>query len=71
MTGKAWFGILGPLAAGVDGGQRLELAGRKQRELLGRGSADQLREGESRQPSCRRGQRRDLEARARPEAWAT
>ena len=34
MTGKAWFGILGPLAAGVDGGQRLELAGRKQRELL-------------------------------------
>ena len=33
-TGKAWFGILGPLAAGVDGGQRLELAGRKQRELL-------------------------------------
>ena len=34
MTGKAWFGILGPLAAGVDGGQRLELGGRKQRELL-------------------------------------
>ena len=34
MTGKAWFGILGPLAAGVDGGQRLQLAGRKQRELL-------------------------------------
>ena len=33
-TGKPWFGILGPLAAGVDGGQRLELAGRKQRELL-------------------------------------
>ncbi len=34
MTGKPWFGILGPLAARVDGGQRLELAGRKQRELL-------------------------------------
>ena len=34
MTGKAWFGILGPLAAGVDGGQRLEIGGRKQRELL-------------------------------------
>jgi serine/threonine-protein kinase PknK len=33
-TGKAWFGILGPLAAGVDGGERLELGGRKQRELL-------------------------------------
>ena len=33
-TGKPWFGILGPLAAGVDGGQRLELGGRKQRELL-------------------------------------
>jgi serine/threonine-protein kinase PknK len=34
VTGTAWFGILGPLAAGVDGGQRLELGGRKQRELL-------------------------------------
>jgi serine/threonine-protein kinase PknK len=34
VTGKAWFGILGPLAAGVDGGQLLELGGRKQRELL-------------------------------------
>ena len=34
MTGKAWFGILGPLAASVGGGQRLELGGRKQRELL-------------------------------------
>ena len=34
MTGKAWFGILGPLAVGVDGGQRLELRRRKQRELL-------------------------------------
>jgi serine/threonine-protein kinase PknK len=34
VTGKPWFGILGPLAAGVDGGQRLELGGRKQRELL-------------------------------------
>jgi serine/threonine-protein kinase PknK len=34
VTGKASFGILGPLAAGVDGGQRLELGGRKQRELL-------------------------------------
>ena len=33
-TGKPWFGILGPLAAGVEGGQRLELGGRKQRELL-------------------------------------
>jgi serine/threonine-protein kinase PknK len=33
-TGKPWFGILGPLAAGVDGGQRLELGGHKQRELL-------------------------------------
>ena len=34
MTAKSWFGILGPLAAGVDGGMRLELGGRKQRELL-------------------------------------
>ena len=33
-TGKPWFGILGPLAAGADGGQRLELGGHKQRELL-------------------------------------
>lgn len=33
-TGKPWFGILGPLAAGVDGRQRLELGGHKQRELL-------------------------------------
>jgi serine/threonine-protein kinase PknK len=33
-AGKAWFGILGPLAAGVEGGQRLDLGGRKQRELL-------------------------------------
>lgn len=33
-TGKPWFGILGPLAAGVEGGQRLDLGGRKQRELL-------------------------------------
>jgi serine/threonine-protein kinase PknK len=34
VTAKSWFGILGPLAAGVDGGMRLELGGRKQRELL-------------------------------------
>ena len=34
MTGKPWFGILGPLAAGVDAGQSLDLGGRKQRELL-------------------------------------
>src|SRR5262245_59049804 len=34
VTGRPWFGILGPLAAGIDGGQRLELSGRKQRELL-------------------------------------
>jgi ATP/maltotriose-dependent transcriptional regulator MalT/DNA-binding SARP family transcriptional activator len=34
VTGTAWFGILGPLVAGVDGGQRIELGGRKQRELL-------------------------------------
>ena len=34
MTGKPWFGILGPLAAGVDGAPRIEVAGRKQRELL-------------------------------------
>jgi serine/threonine-protein kinase PknK len=33
-AGKPWFGILGPLAAGVEGGQRLDLGGRKQRELL-------------------------------------
>ncbi len=33
-AGKAWFGILGPLAAGVQGGQPLDLGGRKQRELL-------------------------------------
>ncbi|RDH78866.1 hypothetical protein DVS77_09700 [Mycolicibacterium moriokaense] len=33
-AGKPWFGILGPLAAGVEGGQQLELSGRKQRELL-------------------------------------
>ena len=33
-TGKPWFGILGPLTAGADGGQRLELGGHKQRELL-------------------------------------
>jgi hypothetical protein len=33
-TGKAWFGILGPLTAGAGGGQRLELRGRNQRELL-------------------------------------
>jgi serine/threonine-protein kinase PknK len=33
-TGKARFGILGPLTAGAGGGQRLELRGRKQRELL-------------------------------------
>jgi serine/threonine-protein kinase PknK len=34
VTGKPWFGILGPLAAGVDAGQPIELGGRKQRELL-------------------------------------
>jgi serine/threonine-protein kinase PknK len=34
VTGRSWFGILGPLAAGLDGAQRLELGGRKQRELL-------------------------------------
>jgi DNA-binding SARP family transcriptional activator/tetratricopeptide (TPR) repeat protein len=34
VTGKPWFGILGPLAAGGDAGQRLELGGRKQRDLL-------------------------------------
>jgi DNA-binding SARP family transcriptional activator len=34
VTGKPWFGILGPLTAGVDGGQRLDLGGRKLRELL-------------------------------------
>jgi serine/threonine-protein kinase PknK len=33
-TGNPWFGILGPLSAGVDGGQPLGLGGRKQRELL-------------------------------------
>ena len=33
MTGKASFGILGSLAAGVDGGQRLELGGREQRRI--------------------------------------
>ena len=27
MTGKAWFGILGPLAAGVDGGSGWSLLG--------------------------------------------
>jgi serine/threonine-protein kinase PknK len=32
-TGKPSFGILGPLTAGVDG-QRVELGGRKQRDLL-------------------------------------
>jgi len=34
VTESPWFGILGPLAAGIDGVQRLELGGRKQRELL-------------------------------------
>jgi len=33
-TEKPWFGILGPLAAAADGGQRLELCGHKQRKLL-------------------------------------
>lgn len=33
-TGRPWFGILGPLAAGVEGGQPMDLGGRKQRELL-------------------------------------
>lgn len=35
MTEKPWFGVLGALVAGVDGGGRMELGGRKQRELLG------------------------------------
>jgi len=34
VTGKPCFGVLGPLTAGVDGGKRLDLGGRKQRELL-------------------------------------
>src|SRR5262245_14128772 len=34
MTGTPWFGLLGPLVAGVDGRERIELGGRKQRELL-------------------------------------
>jgi serine/threonine-protein kinase PknK len=34
MTGEPWFGILGPLTVGVAGGERTELGGRKQRELL-------------------------------------
>ena len=33
-TGKPCFGILGPLTAAADGGQRPELGGHKQRELL-------------------------------------
>lgn len=33
-AGKPCFGILGPLAAFVEGGQSLELGGRKERELL-------------------------------------
>ncbi len=33
-TGRPWFGILGPLAVGVEDGPRLELGGRKRRELL-------------------------------------
>lgn len=35
MTGRPLFGVLGPLSVGVDGGEPLELGGRKQRELLG------------------------------------
>jgi len=35
VTSEPWFGILGPLTVGVAGDQRLELGGRKQRELLG------------------------------------
>ncbi|WP_165757618.1 winged helix-turn-helix domain-containing protein [Mycolicibacterium elephantis] len=35
MTGPPLFGVLGPLSVGVDGGEPLELGGRKQRELLG------------------------------------
>lgn len=34
MTETPWFGVLGALVAGVDGGQPVELGGRKQRELL-------------------------------------
>jgi serine/threonine-protein kinase PknK len=34
VTGKPCFGVLGPLTAGVDDGERLDLGGRKQRELL-------------------------------------
>src|SRR5829696_4624167 len=34
VTGKPCFGVLGPLTAGVDGGEPLDIGGRKQRELL-------------------------------------
>ncbi|MCV7220078.1 BTAD domain-containing putative transcriptional regulator [Mycolicibacterium elephantis] len=34
VAGQPFFGILGPLTAGVDGGQLLDIGSRKQRELL-------------------------------------